>query len=68
MTLDDLMNAKMKDFFEEGCINSYYRYRSTLNAIYRFTTDKNISFETVDAGWLKNASIIGDLKVNVIQL
>lgn len=53
LTLDDLMNAKMKDLFEEGCINSYYRYRTTLNAIYRFTTDKNISFETVDAGWLK---------------
>lgn len=51
-TLDEMMKARMKVLFAQGCINSYYRYRTTLHAIHRFT-EKIIYLGEVDAGWLK---------------
>lgn len=51
-TVNEAIHSKMKVLMDEGRINSYYRYRSTLHGLERFGGTK-IFFDTVSAGWLK---------------
>lgn len=42
----------MMELMEQGRINSYYRFRSTLNALKKFA-GKSIWLESVTSQWLK---------------
>lgn len=50
-TVNAMMNQRMKELMTLGRVNSYYRFRSTLNALEKFA-GKNIWLENVTAGWL----------------
>ncbi len=56
-TVNEVMESKMKSLMEQGKINSYYRYRSTLHAIERFA-GRYITFESVTVGWLKKCETL----------
>lgn len=52
-TVNDAIQAKMKILMSEGKINSFYRYRSTLHGIERFSEGRKLSFESITPEWLK---------------
>ena len=51
-TVNEAIESKMKELMEEGRINSYYRYRSTLHGLERFGGRK-IFFEMISIRWLR---------------
>ncbi len=51
-TVNEAIEYRMKALMEQGRINSYYRYRSTLHAIERFA-GRAVDFENVSAAWLR---------------
>ncbi len=56
-TVNDVMEDRMRCLMEQGKINSYYRYRSTLRALEDFA-GKRISFECVTSSWLKRCEAL----------
>lgn len=51
-TVNMLIGKRMMELMEQGRINSYYRFRSTLNALEKFA-GKSIWLESVTSQWLK---------------
>ncbi len=56
-TVNEILEAKMKSLMSQGKINTYYKYRSTLNAIERFG-GKSIAFEAVSSTWLRKCEAL----------
>ncbi len=51
-TVNEAIEVRMKGLMNEGKVNSYYRYRSTLHAVERFAGN-SIMFDSVTAAWLR---------------
>ena len=51
-TVNAMIERKMKELMSQGKINSFYRFRSTLNALEKFA-GKSIGLENVSVVWLK---------------
>lgn len=51
-TVNAMIESKMKELMSQGKINSFYRFRSTLNALEKFA-GKSIGLENVSVVWLK---------------
>lgn len=51
-----LIQQRMTELMSQGRVNSYYRFRSTLNALEKFA-GKNISFESVTPLWLRRCDM-----------
>ena len=52
-TVNEAIQVKMKVLMAEGKINSFYRYRSTLHGIERFSEGKRLGFDSITPAWLK---------------
>lgn len=55
-TVNGLIQQRMKELMNQGRVNSFYRFRSTLNALEKFA-GKDISLETVTPLWLKRCDM-----------
>lgn len=55
-TVNMIMQQRMKELMNQGRINSYYRFRSTLNALEKFA-GKNIQLENVTPMWLRRCDM-----------
>lgn len=51
-TVNELMESKMKSLMDQGKINSYYRYRSTLHAIEAYA-GLRVRFDDITPSWLR---------------
>lgn len=56
-TVNDAFKHKMACLMRQGKINSFYRYRSTLNALEAFK-GKNISFDSISEEWLEKCESV----------
>lgn len=57
VTVNEALIKKMDQFYTEGKINTYYRYRSTLHAIEK-CKGRNICFDDISIGWLKSCESV----------
>lgn len=51
-TINSMMERRMKALMKQGRVNSYYRFRSTLNALEKYA-GKNIRIDAVTSSWLR---------------
>ncbi len=52
-TVNEAIQTKMKALMAQGKINSFYRYRSTLHGIERFSEGRKLTFDSITPTWLK---------------
>lgn len=51
-TINSMIERRMKALMRQGRVNSYYRFRSTLNALEKYA-GKNIRIDAVTSSWLR---------------
>ena len=69
-TVNSMMAQRMTELMNQGRVNTYYRFRSTLSALERFA-GKDIRIETINARWLRQCEACwrtegkGDTTINI---